>query len=178
MTSTTTSIAVPHRGRGTHTLVVAVEIDDTRLADPSLDGDLVAHIAELIRPVLAERRGANDALQLLDDRQVTLAELRAYDRDPHVTATRQDVAQLLRQAGWTLPDIGRLLHRDHTTVLAMLRRQAERAPTPSATCEDCDQPSMPGGGRWCLTCFQRQAARRGRAKPPTRLTAIRPKATA
>lgn len=34
MTSTTATVNVPHAGVGTHTLVVAVEVPDTALADP------------------------------------------------------------------------------------------------------------------------------------------------
>ena len=39
------------------------------------------------------------------------------DRDRPAAQARQDVYLALREAGWTLPEIGRALKRDHTTVL-------------------------------------------------------------
>lgn len=93
-------------------------------------------------------------------RGVTLDQLRARDRDPDLSHTRQDLALLLRSNGWTLTAIGQLLHRDHNTVLHAIRRAEAREDGP-ATCAhpQCDLEGL-GGGRHCLKHFQEHAATR------------------
>lgn len=48
------------------------------------------------------------------------AELNRDDRRPHIVQIRRKVATFLREAGWSLPRIGRFLERDHSTVMSLL----------------------------------------------------------
>ena len=53
---------------------------------------------------------------------VSAAEIFAKHRgDARVTRARADVMRRLRADGFSLPQIGRWLHRDHTTVLHHIR---------------------------------------------------------
>ena len=50
------------------------------------------------------------------------------DRDRPAAQARQDVYLALREAGWTLPQIGKAMNRDHTTVMSgIAAAQARRA---------------------------------------------------
>lgn len=52
----------------------------------------------------------------------TLTELRREDRRREVVTVRRMVTCVLRGAGFSLPVIAGVLHRDHTTVLHTLRQ--------------------------------------------------------
>jgi|GEM_PF-2163719 len=52
----------------------------------------------------------------------TEAELLSKSKREEFVAARRLVAIRLRACQWSLPRIGRVLHRHHTTVLALLRR--------------------------------------------------------
>lgn len=154
------TVQLPHAGAGTQTLCVAIEVPDELLTDPTLPDQVLFRVAELIEPILGRRRAAATGDDLLRRRGVTLDQLRARDRDPDLSRTRQDLALLLRRNGWTLTAIGKLLHRDHTTVLHAIRRAEAREGGP-ATCAhpQCDLEAL-GGGRHCLKHFQEHAATR------------------
>lgn len=54
---------------------------------------------------------------------VTLADLRAHDRSPRMVRIRWEAARAAREeTDASLPQIGRILYRDHTTVLHGLRQ--------------------------------------------------------
>jgi hypothetical protein len=52
---------------------------------------------------------------------MTMADLRAPSRKRELVEVRRIVAIYLRQRGCSLPEIGRVLNRDHSTVLHLLR---------------------------------------------------------
>ena len=154
------TVSLPPAGPGSHTLLVAIEIDDQALADAQLPGRVLDRVRELIEPVLARRRAAVSCDQLLADRGLTLDELRSRDRSRELVEARQDVALALRRAGWTLTAIGKLLHRDHTTVIHGLRRAEAREDGPAGCEHDgCDLEAL-GGGRFCLRHYQAVVNRR------------------
>lgn len=45
----------------------------------------------------------------------------------HVAAARHEVFLALREAGWSFPAIGAAMNRDHTTVMAGVKKAQERA---------------------------------------------------
>lgn len=111
-------VTIPHAGQGTHSLVFAVEVDDSSLA---FDDGLVNLLCERFRAeaqrVIDYHRNGQQLELFLHDCRFSLADLRAYDRRAGVSAARNELMWRLRQAGWSFPRIGRLLHRDHSTVM-------------------------------------------------------------
>jgi hypothetical protein len=138
------NISIPHAGPGTHTLTIAIEVDDTVLDDPQLSRRILDRVSKLIEPMLAERRAAFVGDSFLTEHGMTLDDLRRYDGREEVSRVRQDLALLLRRHGWSYPRIGRLLFRDHTTIMHSVKAAEAR----EVVCEACDRPSM-GRGRWC-----------------------------
>lgn len=118
-------VCIPHDGHGTHTLLIALPLDD-RLLDGADDERIVAEVARLTRQVLTERRERRVVGWLVGQTGYSLDELRAHDRTPEKVQARDEVAWGLRQAGWTLQRIGRLLARDHTSIMAGLARHQWR----------------------------------------------------
>lgn len=57
-----------------------------------------------------------------NEHSVSKEDLRSHSRKPHLVRARWDAMKLLRARGLSLPAIGRLLNRHHTTVLDGLRR--------------------------------------------------------
>lgn len=149
------TVQLPHAGTGTHTLAIAIEVPDGLLCDPTLTDQVIERVAELIEPILGRRRAALTGDELLRSRGITLEQLRARDRDPEINRTRQDLELLLRRDGWTLPAIGKLLHRDHTSVLHGIRLAEAREQDTAGVCEHerCDADAL-GGGRHCLRHYQ------------------------
>lgn len=158
-------VSVPIPEPGCHTLLVAIELDDATFTDPLLYREVVRQTERLVRPVLARRRFPAEGHQLLAEHGTTLDEVCSYTRDAAVVFARQELVLFLRSEGWSLPAIGDLLGRDHTTVLHAERQAISRRQRAEQTqrrleeverdaCEDCDRPSL-GGGRWCLPCFQK-----------------------
>lgn len=61
--------------------------------------------------------------------RLTLDDIRSPRRTQDLLAARRLIAALARQAGASLPEIGRVINRDHSTVLHGLRRgQAQHHP--------------------------------------------------
>lgn len=61
----------------------------------------------------------------------SVADMKAHGKNRRTLHARSAAATLLRAQGVSLPVIGRMLNRDHTTVIYSLRnfdRYAERAP--------------------------------------------------
>ena len=63
-----------------------------------------------------------DHAELLGRQRLTLPEIRAYDRRPPVVRARDEAMAYLRDKGWTYPQIGRFLNRDHSTCVVAVRR--------------------------------------------------------
>lgn len=162
----TSTFEIPEPTDGAYTFVFAIEVEDQRVAagDDSLLDELTLAFRNQARETLeAHRRvAAKDverrirrALDGVDLRGFTWEQLRSTARRPQtLVRARQDVAYDLREAGLSLLQIGKLLARDHTTVLYNVRKAGERRTTP---CETCGEPSM-ADGRWCLRHFQQHAA--------------------
>jgi len=58
---------------------------------------------------------------------VTVEQMRGRGKGPRVVEVRRIVAAYLRRRGCSLPEIGRVLNRDHTSVLYLLRAPASVA---------------------------------------------------
>lgn len=134
------------------------------LAIRPLDAEPHARLddAPEVAGLLDNRRIAARIAEILTDADMSLGQLRASRKlTGRPYEVRAAIARLLRDEGWSLPQIGKVVKRHHTTVMALIRpRQLEAVPDIPADrtglCEQCDQPSM-GGGRWCLPHFQQQA---------------------
>lgn len=117
---------VPHGGAGTHTLGVAVEVDDAMLDDPGRDDEILERLTDLAREELVEWRARKIVARVIHGLGVTLDELRMPDRNSEITKLRHELMLRLREAGWSYPRIGWLLARDHTTVMHGCRRARQR----------------------------------------------------
>lgn len=60
--------------------------------------------------------------------ELPLARLLSSQRDQHLVAARHAAMALLREIGLTLPEIGRALNRDHSTIHHGLAVGKERGP--------------------------------------------------
>ncbi len=83
---------------------------------------------------LSERLRMRGVYELVTDtaysHRVSLSEVLSKSRKRPIAAARRAVCVALRARGLSLPEIGALIGRDHTTVLHSLRvaeREAERA---------------------------------------------------
>ncbi len=57
----------------------------------------------------------------------TIGDVRGPYRKAHLVEMRRNLCRFLRGRGCTLPDIGELINRDHTSVMNLLRREGRRA---------------------------------------------------
>lgn len=119
---------MPHAGDGTHTLTFAVEVDNRTLTD---DDRLVNRLCDRFRAevaqVIAAHRHQDELQAFLERCRFSLDDLRAKDNRQAVSAARQELMWHLRMAGWSYPKIGRLLHRDHSTIYAGVQRWEGRS---------------------------------------------------
>jgi chromosomal replication initiation ATPase DnaA len=70
------------------------------------------------------------AAAVASEQGVSLTEIRSPGRSADLLRARQQIAvEARRVAGASLPEIGRVINRDHTTVLHCLRRFAAREDT-------------------------------------------------
>lgn len=53
---------------------------------------------------------------------LTVADITGYSRKRHIVRARWAAAWLMRRRGMSLPQIGRHLNRDHTTIFYALRK--------------------------------------------------------
>ncbi len=73
---------------------------------------------------LTDRRVIADAIEAWVAAQgLTMAALKSANRTPRMVEARRRVAAYLRAHRWSLPEIGRFIDRDHTTVLNLLERR-------------------------------------------------------
>ncbi len=85
-------------------------------ADAGSDDDLAAAVAAARR-----LRFTADVEQILAAAGVTLEQMRGRGKTRGLVEVRRIVAAYLRRRGCSLPEIGRVLNRDHTSVLHLLR---------------------------------------------------------
>lgn len=130
-----TSTLIPHAGPGTHTLVIAVEIDDAVLIDPSQHHLIIERAHELVCEALADTNGGTTRAQLAAvaigaiarQHKVLPEEITGRSLSRKITPIRQEAMWMVnRRAGLSLTETGRLFDRDHTTVLHGVRKVEER----------------------------------------------------
>jgi chromosomal replication initiator protein len=65
--------------------------------------------------------------------EITMTELLSKDRHAHIADARHVAAWLLRETGLSYPSIGKVLERDHTTIMHSVRKvEREIASEPRA----------------------------------------------
>ncbi|NBN62077.1 helix-turn-helix domain-containing protein [Pannonibacter tanglangensis] len=75
----------------------------------------------------AKPKGAAIASEIAAKHRVTLADLTGPCRQRAIFRARAELAYRLRtELGWSFPRIGRLLNRDHTTIMNQVRVHAAR----------------------------------------------------
>jgi hypothetical protein len=84
--------------------------------DHDADADLAAAVDAARR-----LRHVADVQQIVAAAGLTLDQVRGHGRRRQETEVRRIVAAYLRRRGCSLPEIGRVLNRDHTSVLSLLR---------------------------------------------------------
>lgn len=90
------------------------------------------------RPPGYHRRSANDlVLSVGKDFGALPEELRGASVRRHLSDARCVIAVVLRSRGWSYPQIGQLLNRDHSTVMYMCATRFPRAYQSSPAVADC-----------------------------------------
>ena len=97
------------------------------VAAPATDDDADADLAAAV-DAARRLRHMTAVQQIVDAAGLTLEQLRGRGRRRAEVELRRIVAAYLRRRGCSLPEIGRVLDRDHTSVLSLLR-------TPGGTVE-------------------------------------------
>ena len=134
----TVDVTVPHAGEGTHTIVVALEVNDTFVADHARHHEIYARVWELTVEALAKGTGtagpsrtqlATVAIGAVARQHGLLPEeLTGRSQSRRIIPARQDAMWIVhRRAGLPLTAAGALFGRDHTTVLHGVRRVDDRA---------------------------------------------------
>ena len=117
------------------------------------DGKALPRLSRLQRRVV---------MQCADFYGYTEEDLRGDGRTASIVHARQMCCYLLREHGCSFPEAGRAIHRDHTTVIAAVRRIRSRllvseplrreledlrafVSQPNRKLHRCDQPEA----RWC-----------------------------
>jgi hypothetical protein len=136
-------------------LRIQLEIVDLRLLDDTDGHDIIcAEVEQLTRNQLADAAARRALERACTD--VDLDTIRSRTRDRHVNEVRQRLMADLHAVGWSLPKIGRMVDRDHTTVMSGIRAHQRRDGKACDT-DGCGQPAM-GGGRWCHPCWTRNVS--------------------
>lgn len=108
-------------------LVVTLPVDDV-LVDGSADDAIVAEVSRLVRDCLTDHRARQVLAWAIEGLGHTLTDLQSTSQRVPLVHDRHEFMLRLREAGWSLPKIGRLLFRDHTTVLhGVAQAEARRA---------------------------------------------------
>lgn len=93
-----------------------VEFDETHFERASVRSLVSVRDAEAILSGIARAAG------------VTPGEVLAEDRHPGRVAARRELYVALRALGWSYPEIGRFVRRDHTTVIAAINGKVRKCP--------------------------------------------------
>lgn len=94
---------------------------------PSLLAGGIVHPTHSLEANLASRGLLHIVTARAAEYHVTVSDVLGRGRTQSVTAARQAVMADLRALGKSLPEIGRYLDRDHTTVLLGIRKAHERS---------------------------------------------------
>lgn len=97
--------------------------------------DIKAHIERIADIVAGRATGVATPFErtiaemacILQKRDVTVEELFGSSRKRPIIEARTDCYAFLQKKGWSLPRIGRLFRKDHTTILNGLQRRQEAA---------------------------------------------------
>lgn len=128
------NITVPHPRGGAHTLVVAFEVDNDWLEDPTRDPELLDHARRLVAAAIARHRRGPDApsqevlaiaamVQIADEHRLNVEQLTGRAQTRHVTVARQEAMWLIyRYVGLSYPETGELFGRHHSTVMHAVRQ--------------------------------------------------------
>jgi hypothetical protein len=158
------AVHAPAPHAGCHTLHVAVEVPDLMLANIDAHSDILDEVVELTRTAIRDHAARAILDQVAAAHLIPVDDIVGIGRTRRVVEARHATMAALLDAGFSSPQAGQVLDRDHTTVLAGARAHRRRQEQPAnATCERCDRPSL-GGGRWCDRHFRDEvAARKGAA---------------
>ena len=63
---------------------------------------------------------ANDIQDILDKHGFTFAEVQSRQRDARLIACKKEIAQYLRDKGYSYPRIGNFMNKNHTSVMNLL----------------------------------------------------------
>lgn len=171
---TTTAIQNTDDRDGQHRIMLAIDLDRDDLTEPDVVDTVIDNIRAQLAPALRERADAyltSDIATICARHGIALDDLRARRRDLQAVRARQELCGVLHHAGWSLPRIGRLLDRDHSTVLHAVRKwEEQKVGMDNDACEVCGDTPL-GRGRWCLRHFQKQADSRAETVARHRSTA-------
>lgn len=56
----------------------------------------------------------------------TMVRVRSKHRDVRIVEVRRIIARMLRRRGWTYPEIGKMMAKDHTSVISLLHPEKRR----------------------------------------------------
>ena len=93
---------------------------------PTVAGDADADLAAAVAAA-GRLRFMADIEQIASAAGVTVDQVRGSSRTHELVEVRRIIAAYLRRRGCSLPEIGRLLDRDHTSVMNLLRVPAKAA---------------------------------------------------
>jgi len=102
-----------------------------------LVGDLCSNCQEKVRRKIAHSQMETDSnfaksglLQIVEDTaaewRVSVDAIQAKSNAPGIVRIRREIAQKARRAGYSMPQIGKAIHRHHTTVIHLLRYTPKR----------------------------------------------------
>lgn len=60
-------------------------------------------------------------LETAEKHGITVAEMLSPSRASHLVEARRDLAFALRARAWSYPRIGKLMKRDHTTIMSLVK---------------------------------------------------------
>lgn len=101
---------------GVATASSPVQTKVTPPTEGNADADLAAAIEAARR-----LRYASEVEQIVAAAGITVEQMRGRGKGRELVGVRRIVAAYLRRRGCSLPEIGRVVNRDHTTVLSLLR---------------------------------------------------------
>ena len=65
----------------------------------------------------------NEIQDILDKHGFTFAEVQSRQRDARLIACKKEIAQYLRDKGYSYPRIGNFMNKHHTTIINLLKNK-------------------------------------------------------
>lgn len=65
----------------------------------------------------------NEIQDIQDKHGFTFAEVQSRQRDARLIACKKEIAQMLREQGYSYPKIGYLLNKHHTTIMHYFKKK-------------------------------------------------------